>query len=168
MAEIRLLHELLWRAAEAWPGRVALEEEGGGSITYDELAALADAAGEALRRLGVRRGDRVAVCVPKSIDAVAAIFAAMKVGAAYLPLDPGARPSEPRDRQECSGERGRASADPPIRSESRVGVRGRSTAGRATVCGPAGPSNQPPARADAVDVHDRVLYTSGSTGRRRA
>jgi len=38
--------------------------------------------------MGVRRGDRVGVCMRKSIDAIATIFGILKAGAAYVPLDP--------------------------------------------------------------------------------
>ena len=175
MAEIRLLHELLWRAAEAWPGRVALEEEGGGSVTYDELAALADAAAEALRRLGVRRGDRVAVRVPKSIDAVAAIFAAMKVGAAYLPLDPSA-PAERnraivRDARVSAAVLERRSADPLRKDLGEAAVLTLDGVGRGDGLRKAlaeGPRPGRPPALDAADVHPGepayILYTSGSTG----
>ncbi|WP_457848446.1 AMP-binding protein, partial [Staphylococcus aureus] len=37
---------------------------------------------------GVRRGDVVGVCLPRSIDEVVARLAVMQAGAAFLPLDP--------------------------------------------------------------------------------
>jgi L-proline---[L-prolyl-carrier protein] ligase len=175
MAEIRLLHELLWRAAEAWPARVALEEEGGASITYYDLAALADAAGKALRRLGVRRGDRVAVCAPKSIDAVAAIFAAMKVGAAYLPLDPSA-PAERnrailRDARVSAAVLERRSADSLREHLAEASVVTLDGVGRGDGLRKSlaeRPRTGRPPAFDAVDVHPGepayILYTSGSTG----
>jgi amino acid adenylation domain-containing protein len=43
-----------------------------------------------LRYLGVRPLDRVGICCPKSIDAVAAILGVLKTGAAYVPCDPQA------------------------------------------------------------------------------
>jgi acyl-CoA synthetase (AMP-forming)/AMP-acid ligase II len=40
--------------------------------------------------MGVRPGDRVGIYLRKSIDAVAALYAALEAGAAYVPVDPGA------------------------------------------------------------------------------
>ena len=39
------------------------------------------------------RGERVGLCMTKSIDAVAVIFGVFKAGAAYVPCDPHAPPS---------------------------------------------------------------------------
>jgi amino acid adenylation domain-containing protein len=86
----RGLHQILEQAATRWPDRIAIEDCTGGSITYRDLASLADRVRERLHHLGVRPGDRVALCMRKSIDAVAAIFGALKAGAAYVPLDPSA------------------------------------------------------------------------------
>jgi len=83
------LHLLLDASARRHPGRVALEEPGGGSLTYARLAELSDRARDVLVARGVRPGDRVGIYLPKSIDAVAAIFGALKAGAAYVPVDPG-------------------------------------------------------------------------------
>ena len=88
-----LLHQYLDNAARHWPERVAVQEAGGGSITYHELAELSDRLRDRLVRLGVRPGDRVGFWIRKSIDAVATIFGALKAGAAYVPVDPGAPPA---------------------------------------------------------------------------
>ena len=39
---------------------------------------------------GIQRGDRVGIHLPKSVEMVAAVYGAMKAGAAYVPLDPRA------------------------------------------------------------------------------
>ena len=57
-------------------------------LSYGELDALARQAASALRQLGVRRGDRVALWLHKSIHAVAAMQGALRLGAAYVPVDP--------------------------------------------------------------------------------
>jgi amino acid adenylation domain-containing protein len=43
---------------------------------------------ETLLNSGVRRGDRIAFCLPKSIESIASIFGILKASAAYVPLDP--------------------------------------------------------------------------------
>ncbi|MCI0558732.1 MAG: long-chain fatty acid--CoA ligase, partial [Nitrososphaera sp.] len=59
-------------------------------MTYQDLATLSNRLRDRLRHVGVRRGDRVGIYMRKSIDAVASIFGVLKVGAAYVPVDPGA------------------------------------------------------------------------------
>jgi amino acid adenylation domain-containing protein len=87
------LHEHFVRAAQRFPDNVAVIEPGHGAITYRELATLSDRLRDRLRALGVRPGDRVGIYMRKSIDAVAAIYGALKAGAAYVPVDPGAPPA---------------------------------------------------------------------------
>ncbi len=62
--------------------------EGGREVSYRELDALADQIAGALEGLGVRRGQRVAVWLPKSVEAIAAMQAVLRIGAAYVPVDP--------------------------------------------------------------------------------
>jgi amino acid adenylation domain-containing protein len=84
------LHHLLDAAAQRWPDRVAVESTAGDPISYRQLVALSDRVRDRLAHWGVQRGDRVGVYVSKSIDALAAIFGVLKVGAAYVPVDPTA------------------------------------------------------------------------------
>ncbi len=86
----RALHHALAASATSHPDRVAVVEPEVGSITYGELAHLADRVRDRLRVMGVCRGDRVGIHLHKSIDAVAAVFGILKAGAAYVPVDPDA------------------------------------------------------------------------------
>ena len=47
---------------------------GGASLTFRQLHAEAVAAAEALAQLGVRPGDRVGICMQKTLDQVVAIL----------------------------------------------------------------------------------------------
>jgi amino acid adenylation domain-containing protein len=58
------------------------------SLTYAELDLLASRGATALRELGVQAGDRVGVWAPKSAHTVAMLYAILKAGAAYVPVDP--------------------------------------------------------------------------------
>jgi amino acid adenylation domain-containing protein len=87
MMATRALHQLLDVSASRFPDKVAVEEAESGSIRYGELAHLSDRVRDRLRRMGVGPGDRVAICMRKSGDAVASIFGIMKAGAAYVPVD---------------------------------------------------------------------------------
>ncbi|MFN2433043.1 MAG: amino acid adenylation domain-containing protein [Gemmatimonadota bacterium] len=81
------LAALLRSAAQLHARNVAVEEAPGHGIDYAELDRLSDRFAERLRELGVGAGQRVGLCLPKSVDAVAAIWAVLKSGAAYVPVD---------------------------------------------------------------------------------
>src|SRR5262245_52031664 len=87
------LHAHFVAAGQQFPDRIAVIEPGYGTISYRELAALSDRLRDRLHAVGVRPGDRVGIYMRKSIDAVAAIYGVLKVGAAYVPVDPGAPPA---------------------------------------------------------------------------
>ena len=69
------------------PQGVALTCEGR-SLSYRELDEASNRLAHLLVARGAGVGERVAVLVPRSIEAVVAIFAVLKTGAAYVPLDP--------------------------------------------------------------------------------
>ncbi|MBX3593368.1 amino acid adenylation domain-containing protein [Sphingomonas sp.] len=60
----------------------------GATTSYAALDARADAIAAALRAAGLDKGDLVGVCLDRTPDMVAALFATHRIGAAYLPLDP--------------------------------------------------------------------------------
>ncbi len=55
-------------------------------FAYAELQQAADALSHALRALGVRRGDRVAVVMPQRFETVVAYMAVLQMGAVVMPL----------------------------------------------------------------------------------
>src|SRR5258708_38424930 len=63
-------------------------------VSYGELAALANRAGNALRAQGVSRSDRVLIVLPDSAEFVAGFFGAAKIGAVAVPVKPYARSSD--------------------------------------------------------------------------
>jgi amino acid adenylation domain-containing protein len=84
-----ILPHLLSEAAARHPGRDAARC-GNASLSYQELECSASQLARALRAAGVARGDRVGICLHKSLASVIAVFGIMKAGAAYVPLDPNA------------------------------------------------------------------------------
>ncbi|HET7226351.1 MAG TPA: amino acid adenylation domain-containing protein [Candidatus Eisenbacteria bacterium] len=86
------LPALLTRAARAHGGRPAVVMDGR-QVSYAELHDLAARVAATLRAHGVQRGDPVALWLPKSPEAIAALYGAMLAGAAYVPVDPGSPPA---------------------------------------------------------------------------
>ncbi len=83
------VHELFERQAAATPERTAVEL-GAERVSYRELNERANQLAEHLRGMGVRPDGRVAICLERRVEMVVAILAALKAGAAYVPLDPAA------------------------------------------------------------------------------
>ncbi|MGH3754123.1 MAG: amino acid adenylation domain-containing protein [Pseudonocardiaceae bacterium] len=78
--------EFFARQVAARPDAVAVVCEGD-SLTYAELSAAANRVAHGLIRLGVGRGDVVAVALPRSVALITALVGVMRAGAAYLCLD---------------------------------------------------------------------------------
>ncbi|WP_042907280.1 amino acid adenylation domain-containing protein, partial [Mycobacterium avium] len=60
----------------------------GRRMTYHELDEASNRLAHCLIGLGAGPGERVALLVPRSVEAIVAILAVLKTGAAYLPIDP--------------------------------------------------------------------------------
>jgi amino acid adenylation domain-containing protein len=84
-----LLQHLLINAAKGFPDKEAVVFKDQ-RISYRELDRLTDKLAATLRENGVKRGDRVAIYLNKSIPSVVCILGILKAGAVYIPLDPNA------------------------------------------------------------------------------
>jgi amino acid adenylation domain-containing protein len=82
-----MLHELVTKSAVNTPLALAVSGPDG-SLNYAELDSLANRIARALRALGVCVGDRVGIWLDKSTRALAAMQAILRLGAAYVPIDP--------------------------------------------------------------------------------
>lgn len=82
-----LLHQTLENAARDHGNKVALKC-GATSFTYADIDAQANRLAQFLRTRGVKRGDRVATFVDNGIEAVVSIYAALKCGAVFMPINP--------------------------------------------------------------------------------
>lgn len=86
----RSLQHLLEASARGHPDRIAVVGPDSKQLTYRELNELADKMCSSLLAKGVRNGDRIGVHLSKSIASLASIFAVLKAGAAYVPVDSSA------------------------------------------------------------------------------
>lgn len=83
----KCLHRLFEAQVEAWPDRLAIVCKGK-TISYSRLNARANLIAHGLMAQGCQSGDIVGISMSRSADMVAAMIAVLKLGAAYLPLDP--------------------------------------------------------------------------------
>ncbi len=109
-------------------------------ISYRELLTRAEQLADRLSVAGVKAGGRVAVMLPRSADAVVALLACLRLGAAFCPLPP----ADPASRRQVL--LGRLKPDALIASGDNV----------ATAAGGH--------EATAADEVAYILHTSGSTG----
>lgn len=141
-------------AAES-PDAVALVEAATGrSLTFRALDRAANALAFRLQDAGVGPGDIVALHLPRGGDHVSAILAVLKLGAAFLPLDPDLPDDWLAGLVRRAGAKAVISAD---RSDFGVGV--------LLTPDPADLRDTPPMRLEPdADRLAYVLFTSGSTG----
>ena len=150
--DARPLHRTFAAQAARMPDATAVTYEDR-SLTYAELDAQANRLAHRLLRLGVGRGARVGLCVERSLALVVGILGVLKVGAAYVPMDP----RYPAERlallvgdADCAvvvTQRGVAVAGARLEVEDLAGE----------------PTTDPGVAVDGEDVA-YVMYTSGSTG----
>lgn len=169
------LVSLLDASAEAAPDAPAVARPGEAPLSYAELQAASCAVAEAL---SVRRGDRVALLMPKGAEAVASLWGALRAGAAYVPIDPTAPPARAAYiTGNCSVAAIVVSGELPdhVRAVTAAvpGARVVQTHGATTLANADAHVDVravrrrrdvvPPAPANSKDLA-YVLYTSGSTG----
>ena len=75
------------RAAQKYPARVAIDFMGA-VTTYGTLSRRVNRAAEALREIGVRPGDRVAIILPNCATHVVAFYAVLRLGAVVVEHNP--------------------------------------------------------------------------------
>jgi len=151
------LHRLVERTASACPGAIAVVGADGEELSFARLEAAANAVAASLSRQIVP-GRTAAVCAVRSPELIVGEYAALKAGAAIVPLDP----AWPRARLEtvlrdagcrvALADAAGAAALPPGLPVVPVTTTGSGT--RADI----------PVRPDDLAY---VIYTSGSTGRPR-
>ena len=81
------LFQFLTDAADRYPDKEAISFYGKG-LSYRSLEASANRFAHALKRLGVRKGDRVAVMLPNIPQCVIAYYGALKLGAVVVMTNP--------------------------------------------------------------------------------
>jgi amino acid adenylation domain-containing protein len=88
-----LVHEFLTCSATRFPQKVALVCSGR-RVTFAELNEMSDRLGNALVEGGVKRGDRVAIHLHNSVEAVVGIFAILKAGGTFVFINASTKPEK--------------------------------------------------------------------------
>jgi amino acid adenylation domain-containing protein len=92
-----LLHDHLQASAERDGDAIAIVDvDACARISYHELDGLVGQLALALQQRGVTRGDRVALFLPNGLDMVVGIYAALRCGAAFMPISPQTKPNKLR------------------------------------------------------------------------
>ncbi len=89
-----LITDLLDRSARLYPDRVAVRIVGGPTLTYARLSERVGKVAAILARMGVGRGDRVAVMAPAGLAFFDSYLGAARLGAAAVPLSTRLAPAE--------------------------------------------------------------------------
>lgn len=162
------LADMVEQSAARNPGSIAVLCEGAG-LTYEELNERSNRLAHFL--IGCRIGPecRVALAMPRSIDAVVAMLAIFKAGAAYVPLDI----EYPADRLRYIVENARVSllitthgGSPPLPDSVLViALDEPSTLERLARCRATNPTSADRTGILRPQNAAYLIYTSGSTGR---
>jgi len=86
-----LVQTFLEDSASRLPGKVALICDGQ-RLTYEEIERRANQWAHALQAQGLRRGDRVAIFLPNSVETVIGIFATLKAGGVFVVINHTTKP----------------------------------------------------------------------------
>lgn len=82
-------HQLLSTVAKKYPEKIALIfGPSGAEMSYQTLEEKSDRFANSIQKLGIEKGDRVAMILPNSFEAVLAFFGILKTGAIVVPLNP--------------------------------------------------------------------------------
>ncbi|GAA2931358.1 amino acid adenylation domain-containing protein [Streptomyces enissocaesilis] len=160
----------LTATAAAHPGRAALTA-GGVTLSYGELEARVNRLARHLIASGVGPGEQVALVLPRTEHAVTAVFAVLRTGAAYVPIDP----AYPDDRIRSIIGQSRPHSVLTVETSAEAlcellgsGIEVLSVDGPLEAALAAlddAPLEDAARTAPLADVHPAyVMYTSGSTG----
>ncbi|MEM8604799.1 MAG: amino acid adenylation domain-containing protein, partial [Cyanobacteria bacterium P01_H01_bin.121] len=81
------IHELIEQQASQNPDAIAVVFADQ-ALSYQQLNERANQLAHYLQSLGITAGERLGICLERSLDLIVGLLAILKVGAVYIPLDP--------------------------------------------------------------------------------
>ncbi len=172
-ARDELLHEVFAATAARHAERLAVrlaepdpDMARRSELTYAELRCRVSQFARYLQGMGVRRGDRVVICLPRGIDQYMTLLGVLEAGAAYVPIDW----SVPQERADYIAQEGEAfcvvttGERAPAFSSTIPHVIAVDAALGDIAALPTTPLTRADTGAEPDDVA-YLIYTSGSTGR---
>jgi amino acid adenylation domain-containing protein len=84
------VERFLWNAAQRFPDKAAIVS-GDARLTYAELASRAAGLARELKRLGLRRGERVVILLQNSPEAVISVFGTLAAGGVFSLINPSTK-----------------------------------------------------------------------------
>ncbi|MEM9087124.1 MAG: amino acid adenylation domain-containing protein [Cyanobacteria bacterium P01_F01_bin.53] len=88
------VHQQFEKKATETPNSIAISFSAGleldtlSTLSYQQLNQQSNKIAQSLKRQGVIAGNRVGLCLDRSVDMVASLLAILKLGATYVPIDP--------------------------------------------------------------------------------
>jgi amino acid adenylation domain-containing protein len=158
--DARCVHTMFEEQATRTPDAAAVSS-GGRTLSYRELNDRANFWAHRLLESGILRDDCVGICMERSVEMIVAVLAALKAGAAYVPLDP----NYPRERLAYMIDNARVSM---LLTQARFGSALPTGDARVLTLdgeGDGGTRADNPRGGAGADNLAYVIYTSGSTGR---
>lgn len=156
------------RRARKTPQRTALIH-GDTAVTYAQLYARTTRLAQALRALGLRRGDRIAYLGPNHPSYLETLFAAGALGAVFVPLNP--RLAGPEIAYQLGDSGAKALVYAPTLAGLVAGLPGNADVRTYVEVGARyeelidGASEEPVDQPVTADDTCIIMYTSGTTGR---
>ncbi|MHB8396296.1 MAG: AMP-binding protein [Thermoplasmataceae archaeon] len=88
---INIAYNTVGKYRDSKRSAIKFERENGdhGTISFAELDEMSGRLGGALRKLGVKKGDRVAIFMPLSPESVIALYSVLRIGAVAVPIFSG-------------------------------------------------------------------------------
>ncbi|KGO64902.1 Acyl transferase/acyl hydrolase/lysophospholipase [Penicillium italicum] len=156
---ITIVHRLD-EVALRYPGRVALKNHDGRSLSYAEVQRRIDVIANELLRNGVDTGTRVGVFQSPSADWICSLMAILRVGGTYIPLDKKVG----MDRLAMIMKETQAPTVLVDTNSMADYAHLRTTAKAIDVCSLNNPTSQAVQNMAAPSQTAVIMYTSGSTG----
>jgi amino acid adenylation domain-containing protein len=170
------VEQFLTASARRFDDKVALVV-GAERLTYRDLDRASDRLAGALTARGIARGDRVVIFMDNCREAVIAIFAVLKAGAVFSPINPSTKADKLayvinncRARALITQDKLRAAANAALAEAPSIALVVVAGAGEPTVRGAVSfeaalAADLPPPPNPGIDLDLAMLvYTSGSTG----